>query len=208
MSRRLLTPTGQIDITDADPQLVNIIASLSTELANEKAHRRRTASDARKYERRLTATQADLDALREEVDGSDVGELKKQLRAETRRANRLAKKVDALTTDRRERTAERKNLMDRITDLQKSNDKYRQRLDGMKVDLERARQGAHSATSRSAMTDLQIATVMLNDLNDRLATQARQTTSAAAATGLRLAAREVVRIRQQLSERNHLAAAS
>lgn len=202
MTRRLLTPTGPIDVTDADPRLVDIIASLATKLADEKKLRRRAASDARKYEIQLNAARADLDALRAEVEGTDAGQLKKDLRAETKRADRLERKVAASAEERRERTVERKKLTDRLRELQKSNDNYRQRLETMKVDLERARS---TTTIRqggpSALSDLQIATVLLSDLHDRLTSQARRTSSSAVGSALRLAAREVARTKHELADR-------
>lgn len=159
MSTQLVTPAGTIDLTDteaAQPKLLGIITTLSAQLA---------------------AAQADLQ------DAAGTAELEKLLRIQEDRAGRLAQRVDALAADKSDRAAERKNLRGRVLDLQKSNDKYRDRIDGMKAELARARGGERPRMSGIGVSDLQIASVMLSDLHDRLTSEARRTPSPAAATG-------------------------
>ena len=200
MTRILKTPAGTVDLTDpgtAQPTLLSIISKLSTQLAAARQQRQSHAQESGRQRRRADA----LEARVEELEQGELGQVRADLRAERAKTRRLTTRVDTLLSERRERTADRKKLQERNRDLQKSNDSYRRRLESMKVDLERARNAAPVSGQGPALSDLDIAATMLDDLRDRLAGEARRTSSTAAATALRIAAREVARTKHQLADR-------
>lgn len=98
---------------------------------------------------------------------------------------------------------ERKNLQERVRRLSLANERHRQQVGSLRVDLTRARQDLVKWPG-GPISDLEIATVMLEELRDRLVTESGRTASRGAAVGLRLAAREVSRTRDRVAERGYI----
>lgn len=202
MARLLKTPAGTVDLDDpatAQPRLLAIIERLSGQLADARQQRQAHAQESGRHRRRADQLQARLD----EIEQSDVAELRKELRAQKRIAERRTKRVEQLLAERRETVAEHKKATDRVHDLTQLVDKYRTQITALKVDLARARGLTPGRNAGAVLTDMQIATTLLDELRDRLAGEARRTSSKAASTALRIAAREVTRTRQQVAARAH-----
>lgn len=202
MSRLLKTPAGTVDLDDpatAQPRLLAIIERLSGQLADARQQRQAHAQESGRHRRRADQLQARLD----EIEQSDVAELRKELRAQKRIAERRTKRVQQVLAERKEIAARSHRATQRAAELTDKTNKYREQITALRVDLARARGLTPGRNAGAVLTDMQIATTLLDELRDRLAGEARRTSSKAASTALRIAAREVTRTRQQVAARAH-----
>ena len=114
-----------------------------------------------------------------------------------------------VTSDRlAEMTETVKNLRSENKRMSADNDRLREQIVALRVDLARATRTVGGRLNGPALSDMQIATAHLGELHDRLIGESRRTTSRAAAIALRLAAREVLKIRERLSLRTPLSEVS
>ena len=118
------------------------------------------------------------------------------------------RRIDSLEARHAEMSATVKYLRDENRRMAADNARYREQIVALRIDLARATESGEGRLSGPALSDLQIAATHLGELHDRLIGESRRTASRAAAVALRLAAREVSKIRHQLSQRGHLAVAS
>ena len=114
------------------------------------------------------------------------------------------RRINSLEARHAEMSATVKYLRDENRRMAADNARYREQIVALKIDLTRAIKPSKGRISGPVLSDMEIASTHLGELHDRLIGEARRTTSRAAATGLRLAAREVSKIRDRLSERRHL----
>ena len=109
-----------------------------------------------------------------------------------------ADRIDA----RRAYTSETvKNLRAENKRMSADNDRLREQNVALRIDLARATRGGR--LNGTALSDIQIAATLLGELHDRLIGESRRTVSRAASAALLLAAREVSRTRDKLSQRGH-----
>lgn len=108
-----------------------------------------------------------------------------------------------LTMLRAENTAlraERNRLRGNNYKLATANESHRQKIGILRVDVTRARED-RAKWPGGPISDLEVASMLLGELRDRLVTEAARTSSSGAAVGLRLAAREVSRMSQRIAAR-------
>ena len=96
-----------------------------------------------------------------------------------------------------------KNLRAEHRRLSADNARLREQNVALRIDLARATRTAGGRLNGTALSDMQIAAAHLGELHDRLVGESRRTTSPAAETALRLAAREVLKFHDRLSQRGH-----
>lgn len=202
MALELKTPQGTVDLSDpaaAQPELIAVIERLSTQLADARRQRQVHAQESGRHRRRAEALAADGG----DATHGQVNELRVELRAEKRKAARRDARIAKLVAEKQDLAAAPKKLKGEVSRLTSENRRYRNQIAALKSDLNRARRKPGQYPG-PALTDMQIAFTHLSELHDRLIGEARKTSSRAAAAALRLAAREVTRIRQQMAQRSHL----
>lgn len=118
------------------------------------------------------------------------------------------RRIGSLEARHTEMSATVKYLRSENKRLSADNARYREQIVALKIDLPRAIKPGEGRISGPALSDMEIASTHLGELHDRLIGESRRTASRAAAVALRLAAREVSKIRHRLSQRGHLAVAS
>ena len=115
----------------------------------------------------------------------------------------ISDRLDQIKARHAEMTETVKNLRSENKRMSADNARLREQNVALRIDLARATRTVGGRLTGPALSDIQIAATLLGELHDRLIGEARRTASRAASAALLLAAREVSRTRDRLSQRGH-----